>query len=71
MPYVGMEEQHCTLLICVVVCVHSDTRNEVRGDMIEVYKFCHGLYTVDRGILVMTNSSITRGHNLKLSRLLP
>ena len=41
----------------------------VRGDMIEVYKFLHDLYTVDRGILVMANSSITRGHNLKLSRL--
>jgi len=41
----------------------------VRGDMIEVYKFFHDLYTVDRGILVMASSSITRGHNLKLSRL--
>ena len=36
--------------------------------MIEVYKFCHGLYTVDGGILVMANNSITRDHNLKLSR---
>ena len=41
----------------------------VRGDMIKVYKFCHGLYTVDCGILVTANSSITRGDNLKLSRL--
>jgi len=41
----------------------------VRGDMIEAYKFCHDLYTVDCGILGMANSSITRGHNLKLSRL--
>jgi len=40
----------------------------VRGDMIEAYKFCHGLYTVDSGILVMANNSITRGHNLKLFR---
>jgi len=38
-------------------------------DMIEVYKFLHDLYIVDRGILVMASSSITRGHNLKLSRL--
>jgi len=37
--------------------------------MIEVYKFLHDLYTVDGGILVMANSSITRDHNLKLSRL--
>jgi len=38
--------------------------------MIEVYKFLHDLYTVDRGILKMANSSsITRGHNVKLSRL--
>jgi len=37
--------------------------------MIEVCKFLHDLYTVDRGILVMANSSITSGHNLKLSRL--
>ena len=35
----------------------------------KVYKFLHDLYTVDRGILVMANSSNTRGHNLKLSRL--
>jgi len=31
----------------------------VRGDMIEIYKFLHDLYTVDRGILVMANNSIT------------
>ena len=41
----------------------------VRGDMIEAYKFCHDLYTDDCGILKMANSNITRGHNLKLSRL--
>ena len=41
----------------------------VRGDMIEAYKFLHDLYAVDCGILEMANSSITRGHNLKLSRL--
>ena len=28
----------------------------VRGNMIEVYKFLHDLYTFDRGILVMANS---------------
>ena len=37
--------------------------------MIEVCKFLHDLYTADRVVLVMANSSITRGHNLKLSRL--
>ena len=31
----------------------------VRGDMIEIYKFLHDLYTVDRCILVMANNSIT------------
>ena len=41
----------------------------VRGDMIRVYKFLYDLYTVDRGILEMANTSVTRGHNLKLSRL--
>jgi len=39
-------------------------------DLIEVYKFLHDLYTVDHGILVMANSSNTRGHNLKLSRII-
>ena len=40
----------------------------IRGDMIEVYKFCHDLYAVDCGILEMADGSITRGHNYKLSR---
>ena len=37
--------------------------------MIEVYKFCHGLCTVGCDILVMANNNITRGHNLKLTKL--
>ena len=41
----------------------------LRGDMIEAYKFCHGIYTVNCSILTTANSSITRGRNLKLSKL--
>jgi len=41
----------------------------LRGDMIEVYKFCHSLYTVGCDILIMANNSITRGQNLKLTKL--
>ncbi|KAI0211803.1 hypothetical protein LSAT2_003327 [Lamellibrachia satsuma] len=39
-----------------------------RGDMIEVYKYLHGIYKVDKMPLQMDHSTVTRGHSLKLKK---
>ena len=39
-----------------------------RGDMIEVYKYLHGIYKVDTSFLPTSEGSITRGHSLKLTK---
>ena len=39
-----------------------------RGDMIETYKYFHGIYKVDRMPLELDNSMVTRGHSLKLKK---
>lgn len=40
-----------------------------RGDMIEVYKFTHGLYPVNKGLLELDRKQIgTRGHMFKLAK---
>ena len=39
-----------------------------RGDMIETYKYLHGIYKVDRMPLELDNNMVTRGHSLKLKK---
>ena len=39
-----------------------------RGDMIEVDKYLHDMYTVGRGILELQGPSRTRGHSLRLKK---
>ena len=39
-----------------------------RGDMIETYKYLHGIYKVDRMPLELDNNTVTRGHSLKLKK---
>ena len=40
----------------------------LRGDMIDAYKYLHGLYDVDRPALNENTESNTRGHSLKLMK---
>jgi hypothetical protein len=37
-----------------------------RGDMIEVYKYVHGKYSVNRDLLAFDKGGVTRGHRYKL-----
>ncbi|XP_076454814.1 uncharacterized protein LOC143289651 [Babylonia areolata] len=39
-----------------------------RGDMIEVYKFTHGLYEVESPLVLGNSNRPTRGHNLRLKK---
>ena len=39
-----------------------------RGDMIETYKYLHGIYKVDRMPQELDNNTVTRGHSLKLKK---
>ena len=39
-----------------------------RGDMIETYKYLHGIYKVDKMPLEQDNDTVTRGHSLKLKK---
>jgi predicted transcriptional regulator len=39
-----------------------------RGDMIQTYKYIHGLYRVQCPFLEIDKQSITRGHNFKLTK---
>ena len=39
-----------------------------RGDMIEVYKYTHGLYTANEDLLAHESESSTRGHQHKLKK---
>ena len=39
-----------------------------RGDMIETYKYFHGIYKVDRMPLELDNNTVPRGHSLKLKK---
>jgi hypothetical protein len=39
-----------------------------RGDLIDTYKYVHGIYNVDRPKLLFHNGRETRGHCLKLSK---
>ena len=38
-----------------------------RGDMIELYKYVHGIYKFDKPVF-QTNNRVTRGHSLRLDR---
>ena len=38
------------------------------GDMIETYKYLHGIYKVDIMPLELDNNTVTRGHSLKLKK---
>ena len=39
-----------------------------RGDMIETYKYLHGIYKVDRMPQELDNNTVTREHSLKLKK---
>ncbi|XP_076452198.1 uncharacterized protein LOC143287843 [Babylonia areolata] len=39
-----------------------------RRDMIEVYKFSHGLYKVESPLVLENSNRQTRGHNLRLKK---
>ena len=39
-----------------------------RGDMIQVYKYLHGLNIAPEGMFTLVRGSITRGHSLKLEK---
>ena len=39
-----------------------------RGDMIEVYKYLHGIYKVDKMPHQMDHNTVSRGHSLKLKK---
>ena len=39
-----------------------------RGDMIDMYKYMHGLYDVDRPSFQLLSESNTRGHSLKIQK---
>lgn len=39
-----------------------------RGDMIDMFKYMHGLYDVDRPTFELATSSNTRGHSLRLAK---
>ena len=41
----------------------------LRGDLIEVYKYTHGLYKVPEGLLEFETRTNTRGHGYKLKKL--
>ena len=38
----------------------------IRGDLIEVYKYTHGFYSVNQDLLQLDTSGVTRGHQFKL-----
>ena len=40
-----------------------------RGDMIETYKYTHGLYSVNSSLFVLDTATTTRGHKYKLKKL--
>jgi hypothetical protein len=40
-----------------------------RGDMLELYKYTHGLYQLDTPWMNLDPSPVTRGHNFKLKKL--
>jgi hypothetical protein len=46
--------------------IPSMTYRRTRGDLIEVYKYTHGLYTLKDRILKREERTNTRGHNYKL-----
>jgi ribonuclease P/MRP protein subunit RPP40 len=48
--------------------IPSMSYRRARGDMIEAYKYLHGLYSASHNPLVLDESSITRGHSLKLKK---
>ena len=47
--------------------IPSMSYRRARGDMIEVYKYTHGLYNTDQ-ILEIDSDSTRRGHNFKLKK---
>ena len=46
----------------------SLTYRRFRGDLIETYKFTHGVYKVSEQMFSMDSSDRTRGHSLKLQK---
>ena len=41
---------------------------KARGDMIEVYRYLHGIYKVDKMLLQMDHNTVMGGHSLKLKK---
>ena len=46
----------------------SMSYRRARGDMIEAYKYTHGLYSVNKTLLEVDNRNQTRGHRFKLKK---
>ena len=48
--------------------IPSMSHRRARGDMIEVYKYTHGIYKVADPLLVLDTEKCTRGHSYKLEK---
>jgi hypothetical protein len=49
--------------------IPSLSYRRLRGDLIEAYKYTHGLYKVPEGLLDFETRTNTRGHGYKLKQL--
>jgi hypothetical protein len=50
------------------LCLPSFEHRRSRGDMIDMYKYMHGLYDVDRPHFELATHRDTRGHSLKVNK---
>ena len=46
----------------------SLTYRRKRGDLIEMYKYTHGLYDVNKDLIQYSDNNFTRGHQYKLKK---
>ena len=56
--------------ILKIIKLPSLSYRRLRGDLIEAYKYTHGLYKVLEGLLEFETRTNTRGHCYKLKKLL-
>jgi ribonucleases P/MRP protein subunit RPP40 len=48
------------------ISIPSMMYRRVRGDLIEAYKYTHGIYKLDSNLLNLDTGSTTRGHSFKI-----
>ena len=64
----SIQDKPCPERLAIILQLPSLEHRRIRGDMIDIYKYLHGIYNTDNPKFQLQDNSITRGHCLKLTK---